>query len=99
MAIIVIFATAPNHWVIMASVAILSIAMFMPLKFVHPVRTERWRMVTLPIALAWVGFAVWAAWGNFNVHPIAHIGLLATTAYLSFAGILQQAFPEKARNA
>jgi phosphatidylcholine synthase len=67
MAIIVIFAITPNHWVILGFVSLLAISMFLPLKFVHPVRTERWRFFTLPIALAWVGFAAWAAWGNFKV--------------------------------
>jgi len=94
MAIIVIFATTPNHWVILGFVSLLAVLMFLPLKFVHPVRTERWRAVTLPIALAWVGFAAWAAWGNFTAVPTANFGLLATSTYLLFAGITQQ-FTEK----
>lgn len=95
MAIIVIFATEPNYWIILAVVTFLAVAMFLPLKFIHPTRTMRWRNVSLPVALAWVGFAAWAAWGNFTVHPIANIGLLATTAYLMFVGIAQQIIPEK----
>ena len=90
MAIIVIFATTPNHWLILGFVSLLAISMFLPLKFVHPVRTERWRFVTLPIALAWVGFAAWAAWGNFTAVPAANFGLLLTSAYLLFAGMVQQ---------
>ena len=90
MAIIVIFATTPNHWLILGFVSLLAISMFLPLKFVHPVRTERWRFVTLPIALAWVGFAAWAAWGNFTAVPAANFGLLLTSTYLLFAGIVQQ---------
>jgi len=90
MAIIVIFATTPNHWVILGFVSLLAISMFLPLKFVHPVRTERWRFVTLPIALAWVGFAAWAAWGNFTAVPAANFGLLLTSTYLLFAGMVQQ---------
>ena len=90
MAVIVIFATTPNHWVILAFVVVLAAAMFLPLKFVHPVRTQRWRNVTLPMALLWVGFAAWAAWGNFTVHPVASAGLLATSAYLLFVGMIQQ---------
>ena len=57
MAVIVIFATAPNFWIILVIVTALAVTMFLPFKFVHPVRTERWRMITLPMALAWVGFA------------------------------------------
>ena len=90
MAIIVIFATSPNHWLILGFVSLLAISMFLPLKFVHPVRTERWRLVTLPIALAWVGFAAWAAWGNFTAVPAANFGLLLTSTYLLFAGMVQQ---------
>ena len=90
MAVIVIFATTPNHWVILGFVTLLAISMFLPLKFVHPVRTERWRLVTLPVALAWVGFAAWAAWGNFTEVPAANLGLLVTSTYLLFAGIVQE---------
>ena len=90
MAIIVIFATTPNHWLILGFVSLLAVSMFLPLKFVHPVRTERWRFVTLPIALAWVGFAAWAAWGNFTAVPAANFGLLLTSTYLLFAGMVQQ---------
>ena len=93
MAVIVIFATEPNHWIILGFVTLLAVAMFLPLNFVHPVRTERWRNITLPIALAWVGFAAWAAWGNFTAVPAANTGLLITSAYLIFAGIAQELRP------
>jgi phosphatidylcholine synthase len=53
MLVLVIFALEPNFWVSLALVTILAVAMFLPLKFVHPVRTERWRAVTLPVAIAW----------------------------------------------
>ncbi len=67
MVAIVMFALHPNFWVILALVVALAIGMFLPLKFVHPVRTERWRNLTLPMALAWTFFAGWAAWVDF--HP------------------------------
>ncbi|TYB90349.1 phosphatidylcholine/phosphatidylserine synthase [Oceaniovalibus sp. ACAM 378] len=95
MVVIVLFALAPNFWVILALVAVLSIAMFMPLKFVHPVRTERWRMLTLPIALAWTFFAGRAAWVGFDPDSWAHWGLALTSVYLIAAGIIQQIIPEK----
>ena len=94
MAVIVIFATTPNHWIILGIVSLLAISMFLPIKFVHPVRTKRWQFLTLPIALAWVGCAAWAASGNFTAVPAANFGLLATSTYLLFAGAAQQ-FTEK----
>lgn len=95
MMVIVMFALSPNFWVILAVTVVLSVAMFAPLKFVHPVRTERWRNVTLPMALAWTFFAGWAAWVDFHPQSWAHWGLIVTSVYLISAGILQQLFPVK----
>ena len=93
MVVIVIFALEPNFWVSLALVTLLAVAMFLPLKFVHPMRTERWRPLTAPIALAWTFFAGWAAWVDFHPESWAHYGLLATSLYLLFAGIAQQVLP------
>ncbi len=90
MLVLVIFALEPNFWGSLALVSILAIAMFVPVKFVHPVRTERWRMLTLPTALAWTFFAGWAAWVDFYPDSWAHWGLVVTSVYLLFAGAAQQ---------
>jgi phosphatidylcholine synthase len=95
MVAIVVFALEPNFWVILVLVTVLAVAMFIPLKFVHPVRTARWRTVTLPMALGWTFFAGWAAWVNFDPQSWAHWGLVVTSIYLLFAGIAQQAIPER----
>ena len=95
MAVLVFFAVEPNFWIILGFVAALAVAMFLPLKFVHPVRTERWRTVTLPVALAWTFFAGWAAWVDFHPDSWAHWGLLSCTFYLLFAGIAQQIIPAR----
>ncbi len=90
MVVVVLFALSPNFWAILLIVAVLAAAMFLPLKFVHPVRTERWKPVTLPMALAWTFFAGWAAWVDFDPASWAHWGLVVTSLYLVFAGIAQQ---------
>lgn len=95
MMVIVMFALSPNFWVILGVTVILSVAMFAPIKFIHPVRTERWRNVTLPTALAWTFFAGWAAWVDFHPQSWAHWGLIITSVYLISAGMLQQVFPVK----
>ena len=95
MLVLVIFALEPNFWVSLALVTILAVAMFLPLKFVHPVRTERWRVVTLPVAIAWTFFAGWAAWVDFHPESWAHWGLVVTSVYLLGAGVAQQAIPER----
>ena len=95
MVVLVIFSLEPNFWISLTLVSALAVAMFVPLKFIHPVRTERWRGVSLPMALAWTFFAGWAAWVDFHPESWAHSGLLITSIYLLFAGIAQQIFPER----
>ncbi|EBA03837.1 MAG: CDP-alcohol phosphatidyltransferase family protein [Paracoccaceae bacterium] len=96
MVVLVLFAIEPNFYIILGIVSLLSITMFVPLKFIHPVRTERWRVVSLPITLSWVFFAGWAAWVDFDPQSWAHWGLVISSLYLTFAGIAQQIFPTKA---
>ena len=93
MVVIVVFALSPNFWFILALISLLAISMFLPVKFVHPVRTLRWRAVTLPMAMAWVVFAGWAAWVDFHPQSWAHWGLVITSIYLATAGLFQQITP------
>ena len=95
MLVLVIFAVEPNFYISLLLVATLALAMFLPLKFIHPVRTERWRKLSLPMALAWTFFAGWAAWVDFHPESWAHWGLVVTSIYLVFVGIVQQIVPER----
>lgn len=90
MVVLVLFAIEPAPFVTLVLVTVLAIVMFVPVKFVHPVRTKRWRQVTLPMALGWVVFAGWAAWVNFHPASWAHWGLGITSLYLLMAGAAQQ---------
>lgn len=95
MLVLVLFALEPNHWIILLLVTVLAALQFVPVKFVHPVRTDRWRTVTLPMALAWTAFAGWAAWVQFDPASLAHWGLVLTSCYLLVAGAAQQVIPTK----
>ena len=90
MLILVLFALSPPWWVCLVLVGILSAAMFVPVKFIHPVRTKRWRTVSLPVALAWTAFAGIAAWSNFTPAAPIFWGLVITSIYLLMAGAMQQ---------
>ncbi len=93
MAAVVIFATEPDFWIILGIVVFLAVAMFTPLKFIHPVRTARWRGLSLPVALMWTALAGWAAWTGFEQPQFVSLGLIVTTLYLGLVGIAQQVFP------
>ncbi len=69
---------------------IIAATMFMPLKFIHPVRTERWRMISLPVTMIWTALSGYAAWHDFNIGHTAIFALSITSIYLMFAGIAQQ---------
>ena len=90
MVVLVIFALKPNFWFSLALVVVLAATMFTNVKFVHPVRTERWRAITLPACLGWTFFAGWAAWVDFDPQSWAHWGLILTSVYLIAAGAVQQ---------
>ena len=93
MVVLVLFAVEPNFYLMLAIIIALAASMFTNLKFVHPVRTERWRWITLPVALAWVVFAGRAAWVDFASGELAHWGLAITSVYLLLAGVAQQLLP------
>lgn len=90
MVVLVLFALSPDFYVTLVLVVLFAVGMFLNLKFIHPVRTKRWRALSLPIAIAWTGFAGWAAWVNFDPESWALWGLATTSVYLALAGIVQQ---------
>ena len=92
MVVLVLFAIEPDFWIIVILITALALFMFLPLKFIHPLRTERWRWLSLPVALLWVFFASWAAWVDFDPESWAHWGLASTSLFLLSVGITQQIF-------
>ncbi|MFN3954606.1 MAG: CDP-alcohol phosphatidyltransferase family protein [Pararhodobacter sp.] len=87
---VVVFATQPDFWVILALVVVLAVSMFFPVKFVHPVRTKRWRNLTLPVAVVWTVLAGWAAWSDFAQPQAVTWALIGTSFYLLGIGALHQ---------
>lgn len=85
----------PPWFVILGLVIALSVAQFLNLKFVHPVRTRRWRWLTLPMALVWTASIAWAAWIDFAPFPALTAVVTLTSIYLLLAGIAQQLVPAR----
>lgn len=85
----------PPWWVILFLVVTLAVAMFLPVKFIHPVRTDRWRPVSLGMAVAWTAGITWAAWNGFTSNPPLTALIAASSGYLLLAGALQQATERK----
>ncbi len=96
MPLLVFLTFDPPAWVTASSIALLGLGQFTWLKFIHPVRTERWRRVNLPICLVWVVLAGWSAWENFDPPQFVKMALLTTSLWLLVAGMVMQALPGRA---
>jgi phosphatidylcholine synthase len=99
MVALTVFILEPNPWLTLIAATLLAVAMFLPLRFVHPVRTVRWRPLTLSVTSAWMTLALIAAWGEFGLGEALGWLFAACTAYLLLAGLAQQALPARDRAA
>jgi phosphatidylcholine synthase len=95
MPLLVIFVLAPSAWVTGGLILLLGIGQFTYLKFIHPVRTRRWRRFNLPVLGLWFVLAAWGVWLNFDLPGLPHLLLLATSIWLLLAGIAMQIIPVK----
>lgn len=90
MVVLPLLVITPPWWITLSVVVLLAIAMFAPLKFIHPVRTQRWRPLSLGVAAIWTAGISFAAWTDFASNP-ALTGVVAVSSlYLLVAGIAQQ---------
>lgn len=95
MLVLALLVILPPWEVILGLVIILSAAQFLNLKFIHPVRTKRWRWLSLPVSLIWVLSIGFAAWTDFASNPLLTTIVATTSIYLMIAGVVQQMIPER----
>lgn len=95
MVVMVFLTLTPPVWVTLGIVAVLALAQFFSLKFIHPVRTERWRAVNLPLSILWVALAGWSVIDQFDPPQVVRLGLIATSVWLLLVGLVMQLFPRR----
>ncbi|MEM7721904.1 MAG: CDP-alcohol phosphatidyltransferase family protein [Pseudomonadota bacterium] len=95
MLVLALLVMTPPWWVILPLVIALAWAMFLPLKFIHPVRTARWRPLSLAVITIWTAGIAYAAWTDFAPAPVLTSIVTFSSIYLLAAGIVQQMFPAK----
>ena len=99
MLVLVFLVFKPPVLVTMVIIVVLAAAQFVPLKFIHPVRTVRWRVVNLPVLLLWAVFAAVSVWERFEPGDLVRLGLLVTSVWLLFVGIVMQVIPRRKKAA
>ena len=63
---------------------------FAPVRFVHPVRVRRWRMITLPVTLLWMGLAAYAILDGMALNGPLAWAFTAVSFYLLLVSAVQQ---------
>jgi phosphatidylcholine synthase len=76
-----LFALAPPAWFTYAALLVCIFFTFIPIRWVHPVRVERLRAMTLIITAAWSLAAVFAVGGGFPSPLWTQIVLVAAALY------------------
>jgi phosphatidylcholine synthase len=68
-------------------IAVLGALTFVPLKWVHPVRVERWRPFTLAVLALWSATAALVLWQGFPASPAVQVIMLLCSLYLLACGL------------
>jgi phosphatidylcholine synthase len=68
-------------------IALLGALTFVPLKWVHPVRVERWRPLTLAVLTLWSALAALTLWRGFPATPAVQIVIVLCGLYLLACGL------------
>lgn len=93
---VMLFVLEPAPATVALLLAVLGALMFVPLRFLHPVRTRRWRPTSLPLFLVWAALAGWAASTGFTEPVWVERLLLALGIHLLVVGVVQQVLPARA---
>jgi phosphatidylcholine synthase len=85
-----LFLLRPAPWAAVALVAVLAALTFVPFKFVHPVRVERLRPLTLALLLLWSVLALIAVLRAFEPGGLVVGVLVAIALYFLAVGLSEK---------
>jgi len=88
-----IFVLATSPWLTYAIVASAIVLTFVPMRWVHPFRVARLRLLTLVVTLMWAVAAILAVWQGFPASLWIQVVLVGVAAYLiglTFEGSLRK---------
>jgi phosphatidylcholine synthase len=88
-----LFVLEPPPWVATVAVLALAALTFVPLRFVHPLRVKRLRLVNIALMALWAMLAFVAVAQNLAPPPVIVAALSAIALYFLVAGLLRRAEP------
>ncbi len=90
MPLLVFLVFSPPVWATIGIILALAAAQFTRVKFIHPIRTVRWRPFNLAVTMLWIVLAGWSVWENFAPPQAVRLGLLGASLWLLLAGAVMQ---------
>ncbi|WP_417683845.1 CDP-alcohol phosphatidyltransferase family protein [Roseibium sp.] len=81
---------SPSETFTIAFVLFCCVMTFLPVKFIHPVRVQRWRYVTLAVTAIWFVSAAVAVMGDMAVEGLAAWALTGSSLFLFCIAAVQQ---------
>ena len=83
-----LYVLAPPQWLAAAAIVVLAGLSFAPIKFLHPLRVKRLRMLNIALLLAWAVLALIAVALNLQPGPYVTWPLVLIAVYFFVAGLL-----------
>jgi phosphatidylcholine synthase len=86
-----LFLLEPPPWIAAFALLALAVLTFAPIRFVHPLRVRRFRMLNIALLCAWAVLALLAVVYNLMPGPFVTWPLTAIGVYFLIAGIFRKA--------
>jgi phosphatidylcholine synthase len=86
-----LFMLKPGPWAATAGIIVLAGLTFVPVRFVHPFRVKRWRMLSAVLLALWSALALYTVVRDFAVDVWVMAGLCAVAVYFLGIGALRPA--------
>jgi len=86
-----LYALEPPPWLAVAAVAMLTALTFVPIRFVHPLRVKRLRILNIALIAAWGVLALIPLAKNLAPGPYVTIPLAVIAGYFLIAGLFREA--------
>lgn len=83
-----LFVLTPPPWLAALAIAVFAILTFVPIEFVHPLRVQRWRGLTVALMAAWALLAAIAVFDNLSPVPLVAAGLCLIAVYFLVIGAI-----------
>jgi phosphatidylcholine synthase len=83
-----LFVLMPPPWIAALSIAVFVALTFVPIEFVHPLRVQRWRVLTITLMGAWALLAATVVFDNLSPAPWVTTGLSVIGLYFLLIGII-----------